>query len=548
MVALAHVSRPSSSNRRTRVRHKAHLPAYATFDDTELNEIHDRCQVIDISEHGLALQCAAHVQIDQTVALRVNLPDAGEDISAPARVAWFDSAGHVGFDLAPSDHPTRHRLHEWLLFNTLTAAANAEPARNSEVSPLRQNYTDMLAAASAVEREVQSLGANLQAVLSLIASRSRSLLRASGAAIALAGIDSSTMICRASEGSSAPPLSATLHIGSGFSGECVRSGKLLRCDDTETDLVVNRESCRAFGIRSALAVPLRADGTTIGLLEVFSQTPSAFNENDAALLQRFAETTLAAIGRATPPQPPPSEISPSFAPGSFLFAPTAEDPVEKIYDPAGNADTEDDVVGGIRLPRIHLVLLIAVAATIFLVLGFLSAPLIQPWVQKKLYPRTQSREQTASASSKPAETLPLVSSKQSVDPANFPQLREQANQGNPAAENVIGLVYSVGDAKQGIPSDENQAARWFAKAAEHGNVPAQSKLGALYWSGRGVAKDDNQAYFWTVLARASGDESSKALAPFIASHLTLPQRAAIEEKAEQWLQQNESRAQSQVPR
>jgi TPR repeat protein len=65
-------------------------------------------------------------------------------------------------------------------------------------------------------------------------------------------------------------------------------------------------------------------------------------------------------------------------------------------------------------------------------------------------------------------------------------------------------------------------------------------LGSLYLSGRGVPQDPHQAYFWTELARASGDGASKVLAPFIATRLTLAQRAAIEQQVEQWRQQHES--------
>jgi hypothetical protein len=206
---------------------------------------------------------------------------------------------------------------------------------------------------------------------------------------------------------------------------------------------------------------------------------------------------------------------------------------------------DQDNLGGVRLPRTHLFLLIAVAATIFLALGFISAPWIQPWVQQKLQARP-SIEQTVLASSKPQQD-PTHSPDPipTADTANLWQLRELASGGDPQAENAMGLLYSVGDEKQGITRDEAEAARWFTKAAEHGSVPAQSKLGALYWSGRGVTKDDDRAYFWTVLARASGDEAGKALAPFIANRLTQPQRTEIEQKAEQWLEQHESHAQSQ---
>jgi TPR repeat protein len=70
-------------------------------------------------------------------------------------------------------------------------------------------------------------------------------------------------------------------------------------------------------------------------------------------------------------------------------------------------------------------------------------------------------------------------------------------------------------------------------------VPAQSKLGSLYWDGRGVPPSLNQAYFWTVLARAGGSEGSKALATVLASHMSRAQAASIEQEAERWFQQHQ---------
>jgi TPR repeat protein len=111
-----------------------------------------------------------------------------------------------------------------------------------------------------------------------------------------------------------------------------------------------------------------------------------------------------------------------------------------------------------------------------------------------------------------------------------------AQNGDPAAENALGLRYFQGDEKNGIVRDEKQAFRWFSRAAEHGSLPAQAKLGFLYWGGRGVSKDVNQAYFWTVLARARGDEENKDLAAVLASGMTRSQTAAIEQNADIWLQ------------
>ena len=59
---------------------------------------------------------------------------------------------------------------------------------------------------------------------------------------------------------------------------------------------MDRQICRALGIRSMLAAPVGVDGA-IGLLEVFSAQPNAFSENDSALLQRFAEMVFAAVNR-----------------------------------------------------------------------------------------------------------------------------------------------------------------------------------------------------------------------------------------------------------
>ncbi len=550
MAATLHVPRSATPNRRSRVRQKVHVPAYANIlgASSKSNDLLDLYEVLDMSERGVALQCSLPLSVDQTVALTLSLAEAGGQISTTARVAWVDSIGRVGLAFSQLEQSAVHQLQEWLFLNALAAAAYAEtpaqPAQDQDKDPQqfvpRQNYTDLLSAASAVQREIEGLGTDLEAILSLIASRARSLLRASGAAIALVGKDAGTMICRASAGESAPPVGAELQVGSGFSGECVRTGKLSSCENTETDERVDRQSCRALGVRSIMAAPLRMEGKVIGLLEVFSANPGAFRESDGEMLQRFAETIVAAITRTAqaydpPPAPPPASKPYSPPPGSVLFANMPDETVE-----IEEVSEHPDNVGGIRLPRSHLFLLIATAATIFMVLGFLSSSSIQPWIHEKLHSRARNGEQTVLASSKPPLDSTSSAAKLSADSANLSQLRDLAGRDDPAAENALGLLYAQGDEKQGIKLDEREAARWFLKAAQQGSVPAQSKLGSLYLSGRGVPQDPHEAYFWTVLARASGDSASKVLAPFIATRLTQQQRTAVEQQAEQWLQQHES--------
>src|SRR4029077_773670 len=197
---------------------------------------------------------------------------------------------------------------------------------------------------------------------------------------------------------------AELQVGSGFSGECVRTGKTLHCDDTETDTRVNKESCRALGIRSMIAVPLRASDEVLGIIEVFSSQPGALHETDISVLQRLAEITLASIIRRAPEQhSAPVTASPapiSSSAGSILFASQKESQDEKE-----RLSAEGRTFGGVRLPRAHLTLLLIAAATIALALGFILAP----WIQEKMQRHAPSRDQTVLASSRalaPAQPNP----------------------------------------------------------------------------------------------------------------------------------------------
>jgi TPR repeat protein len=79
-------------------------------------------------------------------------------------------------------------------------------------------------------------------------------------------------------------------------------------------------------------------------------------------------------------------------------------------------------------------------------------------------------------------------------------LREDAEQGDPNAQYLLGLVYNSG---AGAPQDFAAAATWYRKAADKGHAGAQFYLGLLYASGRGVPPDLVQAHMWLSLAAAS---------------------------------------------
>jgi N-acetylmuramoyl-L-alanine amidase len=133
----------------------------------------------------------------------------------------------------------------------------------------------------------------LDEVLQLVADRALAITGADGVAIAMAEGDA--IVCRASAGSIAPDAGMRLDPNAGFSGECLVSGRIVRCDDADTDARVNLQACRRLGVRSMLAIPLSAKQNVVGLLEAFSSEPYGFNDSDVRSLNLLAELILSAM-------------------------------------------------------------------------------------------------------------------------------------------------------------------------------------------------------------------------------------------------------------
>ena len=55
---------------------------------------------------------------------------------------------------------------------------------------------------------------------------------------------------------------------------------------------------------------------------------------------------------------------------------------------------------------------------------------------------------------------------------------------------------------EGVAKEPVEAAKWYRKAAEQGNAAAQSILGMMYSSGLGVPKDEMDALAWSNVAAA----------------------------------------------
>ena len=74
----------------------------------------------------------------------------------------------------------------------------------------------------------------------------------------------------------------------------------------------------------------------------------------------------------------------------------------------------------------------------------------------------------------------------------------KAEQGDPAAQNVMGTYYESGN---GFEKNYDKAIYWYTKSANQGNTNAQYHLGVLY----NKAKENPlRAYFWFEVARLCG--------------------------------------------
>jgi TonB family protein len=148
---------------------------------------------------------------------------------------------------------------------------------------------------SALRDAIAGGTSDLDVVLGAIAEAAQALTMASGTALAMQR--DGKIVCLGRSGETAPELGARLSIDSGISGECLRTGRTLRCDDSQKDYRADREVCRKMGLRSIAAIPLRGRHGVVGVLEAFSIRSGAFAEEHMDYLARLAELAETAHAR-----------------------------------------------------------------------------------------------------------------------------------------------------------------------------------------------------------------------------------------------------------
>ena len=85
---------------------------------------------------------------------------------------------------------------------------------------------------------------------------------------------------------------------SGFSGECIRTGKALRCDDSETDSRVEAAICRRLGVRFSWPHPSNASVRSSDWSRFSLRSPLLLTRANLAILERLAQTVRLTVSQA----------------------------------------------------------------------------------------------------------------------------------------------------------------------------------------------------------------------------------------------------------
>lgn len=87
-----------------------------------------------------------------------------------------------------------------------------------------------------------------------------------------------------------------------------------------------------------------------------------------------------------------------------------------------------------------------------------------------------------------------------------------AEQGDVFAQYQIGTFYSEG---LGLEQDHDKATAYFYEAAKKGDLKAQYQMGVAYYKGNGVSQNTDKAIEWLMMAAEKGDQSAATYLKFI---------------------------------
>ncbi len=157
---------------------------------------------------------------------------------------------------------------------------------------MRQD-AELFQAVLEVQQAVAAAGLDSASVMHVICERSQRLTHANAAAIEM--VEGDEIVPQVQLGVEMPRLA----LAGSLSGAVIRTGELQRSDDATADPRIGHRAYHDLGIRSVLAVPLKDDQRSLGVLKVLARAPHAFDDRDAKALRLLAGLAGAALGHAS---------------------------------------------------------------------------------------------------------------------------------------------------------------------------------------------------------------------------------------------------------
>jgi PAS domain S-box-containing protein len=194
------------------------------------------------------------------------------------------------------DHLEAEVIKRTSELSAANVALHAQIAERLRTEAWLRNDAERLAAIIDTQHDIATAELDLLRVMTLIAERTQKLTSATGAVILLPNGDD--MVYRVASGTAAPHTGLRVPMSSSFSGQCFRTGEILRCDDADSDPRVPAEVYRRVGARSMIAVPLRYERRISGVLKVISSEVNAFSDQDTHTLRLMAGFIAAAVMHA----------------------------------------------------------------------------------------------------------------------------------------------------------------------------------------------------------------------------------------------------------
>jgi len=468
--------------------------------------------------------------------VKLELVDGGRCVvTTAARVAWSDACGRFGVEFLDISPESRGDLQQWLRLSSQPQARAEGP---SAVKP--QLCEDVSAAETSSD-----------ALFASAAERAILLTRADGAAIALD--DNGGLRCRAAVGEIAPLVCSRIDSQSGLTGACLRSGQVMRCNSTDSDPLVNRESCHSLGISSIIAAPIVHAGCVVGLIEVFSRRSHAFDNGDCYALERLAEAVAesaavrASLMRSETART--SEIALHAAEAELRrSAIPADTAPPSLSREAGATAAGDDAspLAGLLLSAGYEFsmaekLMLHKRAIFWSVAGVLVALSLwfsfenrTQWGSNGPLPTAANLQIAGRNGRSPTPNVPSRASTSTISTKHdsLEDVRQRAQSGDLNAQFELGAAYARG---QGSAESYTEAVKWLTRSADQGNVTATAALGAFYWAGRGVTQDYVDAYVWSSIAEAEGDEASSYRVKILQTRMPPTELDEARRRAAAWL-------------